>query len=75
MQTNDTTIKLESMREIPIGQIVELYKNGYIIEGISQASPAISTAQDGITISGDAILLIGIGILGYMYIKKHPEKL
>lgn len=75
MRPNDMTIKLESMREMHIDQIVELYKNGFRIEDVSQSSYTIATAQDGITISGSAILLIGIGILAYMYIRKHPEKL
>jgi hypothetical protein len=73
VQPNDMTLKLEQMREMSIDQIVELYKNGLRIEGASESSQ-IATAQGGITISGGTILLIGIGILTYMYIRKHPDK-
>jgi hypothetical protein len=71
MQSN-MTIKLESMREMPIDQIVELYKNGFRIEDASQ--PPTILAADGISISSGAIVLIGLGVLAYMYIRKHPEK-
>jgi hypothetical protein len=74
-QSNNMTLKLEQMREMSIDQIVELYKNGFRIEDVSGSSHTIATAQGGITISGDAILLIGIGVLAYMYLRKHPEKL
>lgn len=67
---DNMTIKLESMREMSIDQIVELYKNGYRIEDTS----TIMT-QNGVTVSSDVILLVGIGILAYVYLKKHPEKL
>lgn len=63
-------IKLESMKNMPIDQIVDLYKDGYKIEDTSPTSPTIVTAQGGVSISTGALLLIGIGILAYLYIKK-----
>lgn len=60
-------IKLESMRHMSIDQIVQLYKYGYKIE---DTSPTIETAQ-GISISTSALLLIGIGALAYLYMKKN----
>ncbi len=60
-------IKLESMKHMSIDQIVQLYKYGYRIE---HASPTIETAQ-GISISTSALLLIGIGVLAYLYMKKN----
>lgn len=70
--TNGKTITLESMRNMPIEQIVELYKNGYSIEGMSQASPTakIEKASNDITVSSSAILLIGVGVLAYIILKK-----
>lgn len=63
-------IKLESMKNMSIDQIVDLYKHGYKIEDTSPISPIIATAQGGVSISTGALLLIGIGILAYLYIKK-----
>lgn len=71
--TTDKIIKLESMKNMPIDQIVDLYKDGYKIEDTSPTSPTsptIATAQGGVSISAGALLLIGIGILAYLYIKK-----
>lgn len=67
------TIKLESMRDMSIDQIIQLYKDGYTIgsdNNNKSLSPDIKTAQ-GVTISNTAILLIGIGVIGYLvYTKK-----
>lgn len=71
--TTDKIIKLESMKNMSIDQIVDLYKDGYKIEDTSPTSPTsptIATAQGGVSISTGALLLIGIGILAYLYIKK-----
>jgi hypothetical protein len=72
--TNDKTIKLESMRHMSIDQIVELYKNGFTIENMYQASQnhasTIVAATNDVTVSSDVIFLIGAGILVYMFIKK-----
>ncbi len=69
----DRTIKLESMRNMPIDQIIQLYKDGYTVESGNEdnsLSPDIKTAQ-GVTISNTAILLIGLGLVGYLvYTKK-----
>lgn len=65
--TTDKIIRLESMKNMSIDQIVGLYKYGYKIE---DTSPTIVTAQDGIYISTGAILL-GIGLVAlFYYLKK-----
>lgn len=66
--TSDRSINLESMRDMSIDQIVELYKDGYRIE-TSQTS-TIVTASNGISVSSDAILLIGAGLLIYMFLRR-----
>ncbi len=68
--TTDKIIKLESMKSVSIDQIVDLYKDGYKIEDTYPTSPTIATVQGGVSISTGALLLIGIGILAYLYIKK-----
>jgi len=68
--TSDKIIKLESMENMSIDYIVELYKNGYMIEGnTNNLSPNIVTAQ-GVSVSTGAIFLIGLGILAYIVYKK-----
>lgn len=67
--TNGMTIKLESMKDMSIDQIVELYKKGFRIEDSAPISQ-ILTAQNGITISSGALLLIGIGIFAYLLLKR-----
>ena len=65
---NGTMIKLESMKDMSIDQIVELYKSGYRIESTSPSHKIETT--DGITISSGSILLIGIGVFAYMFLKR-----
>lgn len=68
----DKTIKLESMRNMSIDQIIQLYKDGYTIESDIEnknLSPGIKTAQ-GVTISNTALLLLGLGIVGYLVFTK-----
>ena len=65
---DDKTIKLESMQNMSIDQIIGLYKNGFTIEDSSPSQ--IMTASNDITVSSDAILLIGIGIFAYMMLKR-----
>lgn len=65
---DDKTIKLESMRDMSIDQIVELYRNGFRIE--SSPTSMIATAANDITVSSGAIFLIGAGVLAYMLLRK-----
>ena len=67
--TNNGNITIDSMRDMSVDQIVELYKNGYRIENTSPTHQ-IATAQDGISISSGAILLIGMGLLAYTLLKR-----
>jgi len=66
---DDKIIKLESMKDMSIDQILELYKNGYRIE---ETSPMhnIATASSDISVSSGAIFLIVAGILAYLIIKR-----
>lgn len=57
-------IDIESMKNMSVDQIIELYRNGYSIE--ETQFPTIETAQDGIYISTGA-LLIGVGLLVVTY--------
>lgn len=66
---DNMTIKLDSMKDMSIDQIVELYKNGYRIEEMSQTS-TIATASSDITVSSGAIFLIGAAVLIYMLLKR-----
>lgn len=66
---SDKIIKLESIKNMSIDQIIELYKDGYRIEETLNPTQ-IKTAQNGITISSGALLLIGLGIFAYIVIKK-----
>lgn len=65
-ETTDKIIKLESMENMSIDQIVELYKNGYRIE---DTSPTMATTQGGVYI-GTGALLLGIGIVALIYYLK-----
>ena len=64
-------IDLESMKNMHIDQIVELYRNGYRIEC---SSPTIKTAQGGIYISTGAILLI-FGAAALIYYLRYKGKI
>ncbi len=64
---SNKTITLDSMRDMSIDQIVELYKNGSRIE---TSTTSIMTATNDITVSSSAILLIGAGVLLYLMIRK-----
>ncbi len=66
--TGDRMIELESMKNMSIDQIVELYKDGYRIE--TSQTPTIETATTGISVSSDVLALIGVGIIGYIIIKR-----
>ena len=67
----DKIIKLESMRNMSIDQIVDLYKDGYKIE---DKSPTIVTAQGGVYISTGA-LLVGVGLVALFYYLKNKGKI
>lgn len=62
---NQKILMLESMKDMSVDDIVELYRDGYIIE---DSSPTIVTAQEGISISTGALLLIvgSIGLIWYL---------
>ncbi len=70
--TDGRTIKLESMKDMSVDQIVELYKNGFRIEDTSQtlSTSKIGAAASDITVSSDVIVLVGAGLLIYMLAKK-----
>lgn len=73
-ETSDKIIKLESMENMSIDYIVDLYKNGYRIEeSVSNLSPNIVTAQ-GISVSTGALFLIGLGVFAYLIYKKESFK-
>ena len=67
----DKIIKLESMKNMSIDQIVDLYKDGYKIE---DTSPTISTAQGGIYI-GTGTLLLGVALVALFYYLKSKGKI
>lgn len=63
-------IKLESMKDMSIDQLIELYKDGYKIEN---TSPTIVTTQ-GISISTGSLFLI-IGTIGAIWYLKTKGKI
>lgn len=67
--TNNRTIEIDSMRNMSIDQIVDLYKNGYRIE--TSPTHTIETASDGITVSDGIIMLIGVCALVYILLKRY----
>ena len=67
----DKVIKLESMKNISIDQVIQLYKYGYKIE---DTSPTIATTQGGIYIS-TGVILLGIGLIGLIYYLKTKGKM
>lgn len=69
-ETSDKIIKLESMENMSIDEIVDLYNNGYRIEdSTNNLSPDIVAAQ-GITVSTGALFLIGLGVVAYLAYKE-----
>lgn len=68
---NEKFIKLESMKDMSIDQLIDLYKDGYKIEYTT--SPAIVTTQ-GISISTSSLFLI-IGTIGVIWYLKNKGKI
>lgn len=65
-----TVLSLEEMKNMSIDDIVNLYRDGYMIEeNVSNLGPEIVSAQ-GITVSTGSLLLVGLGVLAYMFIRK-----
>lgn len=60
----DKILSLDQIKNMPIDNIVQLYKDGHRIETQEQ----IVSAQ-GITISTGAILLLGLGALAFIMLK------
>ena len=77
--SSDKTIRLESMKDMSIDQIIGLYRDGYILEDISPTNTpiidvsTIKTAQ-GITISTGALILI-IGVAGLIWYLRDKGKI
>ncbi len=77
--SSDKTMKLESMKDMSIDQIIGLYRDGYILEDISPTNTqiidvsTIKTAQ-GITISTGALILI-IGTVGLIWYLRGKGKI
>ncbi len=62
-------LTLDNMRNMSIDEIVNLYRNGYTIEeNVNNLEPKIVSAD--VTISTGSLLLIGIGVLAYLYITR-----
>lgn len=60
-------ITLDEMRNMPIDSIVAMYRDGYTIEeNINNLDTKIVSAD--VSISTGSLLIIGAGILAYMYI-------
>lgn len=69
------TISLENMRNMSIDQVIQLYRDGYTIrsenESVSlSSSPQAKTMTNQVTVSNTALLLIGIGVVGYLVLTK-----
>lgn len=63
-------LSLEEMKNMSIDDIVNLYRDGYMIEeNVNSLGPEIVSAQ-GVTVSTGSLLLIGLGVLAYIFIKK-----
>ena len=70
-------LTINEMQNMSIDNIISMYRDGYTIgENESNIveennlSPKIVSAQDGISVSTGAILIIGIGILAFLYLKR-----
>lgn len=73
--TATAVIKLESMKDMSINDIVELYRNGYRIEDTyPTTSSTIMTTQGGVSISTGALLLI-IGSIGLIWYLRSTGKI
>ncbi len=64
------TLTLEQMSNMSTDDIIAAYRNGYALdENVNSLNQKIVSAQDGITVSTGALLLIGLGVVAYMFIK------
>ncbi len=64
-------LMIDEMKNMSIEDIISMYRNGYTIEeNVDNLNQKIISAQDGVTVSTGSLLLIGIGILAYFYLKK-----
>lgn len=62
-------LKLDEMKNMSIDDIVIMYRDGYIIEeNVDSMNPKIVSAD--ISVSTGSLLLIGLGIMAYLYLKK-----
>ena len=67
-------ITLEQMQNMPIDNIVSMYRDGYTIDenanhsNIDSLNPKIVSAD--ISISTGSLLLVGAGLLIYMYLRR-----
>jgi len=67
----NNVLTINEMKNMSIDEIVNMYRNGYKVEeNVTNLNPKIVSAQDGIAVSTGAMLLIGLGIVAYMYLKK-----
>lgn len=66
-------LTLEQMINMSTDDIINAYRNGYTLEddnnNVNNSNQKIVSAE-GISVGADAILLIGLGVLAYLYIKK-----
>lgn len=72
-------LTIDEIRNMSIDNIISMYRDGYTIEenvnntveeNVNNLSPKIVSAQDGINVSTGAILIIGIGVLAFLYLKR-----
>ncbi len=64
-------LTLEQIQNMSTDDIINAYRNGHMLKehtDIDSLNHNIVSAQ-GISVSTDALILIGIGVLAYMYIK------
>lgn len=70
MSSEDMTISLDTMRDMSTDQIVELYKQGYRLEDMAPTQASRIETANGISVSSDVLLIVGIGVLAYIFIIK-----
>lgn len=71
MPSDSMKIKIDEMRNMSTDQIIELYKQGYRLEDLAPVSTStIETASNGISVSSDVIVIVGIGLLAYLFITR-----